>query len=191
MADAAGPAPLAARGGTASSSGVPTPSAAPLRRLPAPRTALRRRSSAEQSNSSVLLGDQAIMKFIRRFEEGVNPGVEIGRFLSERARFAHAPRAGGSIEYRSDAPGRCRPPSAILEEFVPNEGDGWTYVVDALTHGLEEALAHRHGHRARRGAAPDICSLDPDELEPGHPLVGPHLEWASLLGRRTAELHPP
>ena len=61
--------------------------------------------SGEQSNSSVLLGDQAIMKFIRRFEEGINPGVEIGRFLSEQARFAHAPRAGGSIEYRGDALG--------------------------------------------------------------------------------------
>jgi maltose alpha-D-glucosyltransferase/alpha-amylase len=28
-----------------------------------------------------------------------------------------------------------------------------------------------------------------EELEPAHPLVGPHLEWASLLGERTAELH--
>ena len=41
--------------------------------------------SAEQSNSSVLLGNSAIMKFIRRFEEGVNPGVEVGT-LPERAR---------------------------------------------------------------------------------------------------------
>ena len=47
--------------------------------------------SGEQSNTSVLLGDQAIMKFIRRFEEGINPGVEISRFLSERARFCSRP----------------------------------------------------------------------------------------------------
>ena len=45
--------------------------------------------SGEQSNSSVMLDEQAIVKFIRRFEEGVNPGVEIGRFLSERAHFPH------------------------------------------------------------------------------------------------------
>jgi maltose alpha-D-glucosyltransferase/alpha-amylase len=32
-------------------------------------------------------------------------------------------------------------------------------------------------------------SVDVSELQPGHPIVGPHLEWATLLGRRTAELH--
>ena len=58
--------------------------------------------AAEQSNSSVAFGDQAIVKFIRRFEEGVNPGVELGRFLGERAHFANAPATAGAIEYRSD-----------------------------------------------------------------------------------------
>ena len=102
--------------------------------------------SGEQSNSSVLLGDQAIMKFIRRFEEGVNPGVEISRFLSEQGRFGHAPRAGGSIEYRGDALGSTPATVSILEQYVPNEGDGWQYVVDALTLGLEGRVGHaRHG----------------------------------------------
>jgi len=99
--------------------------------------------SAEQSNSSVLLGDGAIMKLIRRFEEGINPGVEVGRFLSERARFAHAPLSGGSVEYRPDTPGAASTTVAVLEEFITNEDDGWTYVVDALIHSFEEALAHR------------------------------------------------
>jgi maltose alpha-D-glucosyltransferase/alpha-amylase len=145
--------------------------------------------SAEQSNSSVLLGDQAIFKFIRRFEEGVNPGVEVGRFLGEQARFPYAPRTGGSIEYRTDERGGVPATLAILEEFVPNEDDGWNYVVDALTHGLEEALAHRTDTELRVTPPRSLFSLDRDELEPAHPLVGPHLEWASLLGQRTAELH--
>jgi maltose alpha-D-glucosyltransferase/alpha-amylase len=142
--------------------------------------------SAEQSNSSVLLGDQAIMKFIRRFEEGVNPGVELGRHLSERARFSHAPRLGGSLEYRGRGVGSIPTTVAMLEEFVPNEGDGWQHVVDALTIGLEEALAG--------GADSDVHALPSDlspheEVESTHPLVGPHLEWATRLGERTAELH--
>ena len=145
--------------------------------------------SAEQSNSSVQLGDQAIMKFIRRFEEGINPGVEVGRFLSERARFPHAPRSGGSVEYRPDAPGAAPTTVAVLEEFISNEGDGWTYVVDALVHGLEEALAHRQDAELRLAPPRNLFALDRGELEPGHLLVGAHLEWASLLGRRTAELH--
>jgi maltose alpha-D-glucosyltransferase / alpha-amylase len=145
--------------------------------------------TAEQSNSSVMLGDGAIMKFIRRFEEGVNPGVEVGRFLSERANFAHAPRCGGSVEYRADT-GRAAPATvAVLEEFISNEDDGWSYVVDALTHGLEEALAHRQDAELRLAPPRSLFGLDRNELEPGHLLVGAHLEWASLLGRRTAELH--
>jgi maltose alpha-D-glucosyltransferase/alpha-amylase len=145
--------------------------------------------SAEQSNSSVLLGEHGIMKFIRRFEEGINPGVEVGRFLSERARFPYAPLSGGSVEYRPDAPGSVPTTVAVLEEFISNEDDGWNYVVDALTHSLEEALAHRQ--EVDLGLTPprSLFSLERSELEPGHLLVGAHLEWASLLGRRTAELH--
>jgi maltose alpha-D-glucosyltransferase / alpha-amylase len=145
--------------------------------------------SAEQSNSSVLLGNNAIMKFIRRFEEGVNPGVEVGRFLSERARFPYAPLSGGSVEYRPDGPGSFPTTVAVLEEFISNEDDGWNYVVDALTHSLEEALAHRQDVELRLAPPRSLFALDRSELEPGHLLVGAHLEWASLLGKRTAELH--
>jgi maltose alpha-D-glucosyltransferase/alpha-amylase len=145
--------------------------------------------TGEQSNSSVLLGDDAIMKVVRRFDEGVNPGVEIGRYLGEVAQFPHAPRVGGSIEYRRR--GDSVPPAtlAVLEEFVPNEGDGWRYVVDALEHGLEEALAKASDEDELQQSPRGLLTSDPWDLEPAHPLVGPHMEWASLLGRRTAELH--
>ena len=129
------------------------------------------------------------MKFIRRFEEGINPGVEVGRFLSERARFPYAPLSGGSVEYRPDAPGSVPTTVAVLEEFISNEDDGWNYVVDALTHSLEEALAHRQDAELRLTPPRSLFTRDRSELEPGHLLVGAHLEWASLLGRRTAELH--
>jgi maltose alpha-D-glucosyltransferase/alpha-amylase len=145
--------------------------------------------AAEQSNSSVLLGNQAIVKFIRRFEEGVNPAVEVGRFLSERARFAYAPRSGGSIEYRASAPGAEPATVAVLEELIEHEDVGWDYVVDALTHGLEEALAHSGDSELNLDPPRSLFFLERNDLEPAHPLVGPHLEWASLLGQRTAEMH--
>jgi maltose alpha-D-glucosyltransferase/alpha-amylase len=137
----------------------------------------------------VLFGDQAIMKFIRRFDEGVNPGVEVGRYLSEEARFPHAPRVGGSIEYRRRGGSAAAASLAVLEEFVPNEGDGWRYVVDALEHGLEEALAASSEEVAPQHPPRGLLTSEQWELQPAHPLVGPHMEWASLLGRRTAELH--
>ncbi|HTU38996.1 MAG TPA: maltose alpha-D-glucosyltransferase [Acidimicrobiales bacterium] len=144
--------------------------------------------AAEQSNTSVLLDEHAILKFIRRHEEGVNPAVEVGHYLSEVAHFRHAPRLGGSVEYRARRPAASPATVAVLEEFVPNEGDGWRYVVDALTLGLEDALAtpEQDGPEATpRGVVADESWA----FTPAHPLVGPHMEWASLLGTRTAELH--
>ncbi len=78
---------------------------------------------------------------------------------------------------------------AVLEEFVPNEGDGWRYVVDALAHGLEDALATSSDEDLLTLPPRGVVTGDPWELAPAHPLVGPHMEWASLLGKRTAEMH--
>jgi len=143
--------------------------------------------SAEQSNSSVALGDQAILKYIRRLEEGTNPGVELPRFLAERAHFDHAPRSGGSLEYRPDHRA-SRPVTLVtLEEMVPNEGDGWSYVVDALTRSLEEAIAHGAPGSVAAAPAPDLFGWAPEDAPPDE--LFDHVEWASLLGRRTGELH--
>ena len=129
------------------------------------------------------------MKVIRRFDEGVNPGVEVGRYLGEVAQFSQSPRVGGSIEYRRRGDSVPSATLAVLEEFVPNEGDGWRYVVDALEHGLEDALASASEDDAQQAHPRGLLTSDSWELEPAHPLVGPHMEWASLLGHRTAELH--
>ena len=142
--------------------------------------------SAEQSNSSVTFADKAILKFLRRIEEGVNPGVELPRFLAERARFPYAPRSGGSLEYRTDERASRPITIASVEELVPNEGDGWSYVVDALSRGLEEALGHA-GETLRGAVPPGVVSLGPDDSAPDQFFA--HFEWASLLGQRTGELH--
>jgi predicted trehalose synthase len=52
----------------------------------------------EQSNSSVSYSDRLFLKVIRRLEPGVNPELEIGRFLTER-HFPHAAQVAGAIEY--------------------------------------------------------------------------------------------
>ncbi len=145
-------------------------------------------SSVEQSHSSVVFGDQAILKFARHLDEGTSPAVEVGRFLHERAGFKHSPIVGGSVEYRPSATGADPITIASMEEFTHNEGDGFSYVVDGLTHGLEEALAIS-GIEPEPTPPPDLVQLAGQPLPEGHPLVGPHLDWSSELGRRTAELH--
>jgi maltose alpha-D-glucosyltransferase / alpha-amylase len=144
--------------------------------------------TAEQSNTSVTVGDRAILKLFRRIEPGTNPGVEVGQFLTERAGFTNAPGVGGSLVYQRSRDGE-RTTLAELEAYVPNEGDGWSYVVDALGHTLEETLAHTGELELQRMPPAHPLDVLDEELPTGHLLLGPHVEWASLLGTRIGELH--
>ena len=151
--------------------------------LPAP-TPLR----GDQSNTSIVFGQRLVLKVLRRLGDGVNPELEIGRFLTERTEFAHIAPLAGALEYR---PPKGEPRTvAILQRFVPNEGDAWQHALDRIEHYFERTRAQpREGPRPPAGAALS-SSLPP--LEPP-PLVGEtvgsDLETARLLGHRTAELH--
>jgi maltose alpha-D-glucosyltransferase/alpha-amylase len=142
---------------------------------------------AEQSNTSVIYGNQFIMKLFRRVEEGVNPDLEVGRFLTEKTSFANVPAVAGAIEYRRRRGDLMT--LAILQEFVPNSGDAWTYTLDSLTHYFERALAHPEAQSPAIPLKPFSDMVD-DEI-PGllGELTGSYLESARLLGQRTAELH--
>ncbi|HWC33913.1 MAG TPA: putative maltokinase [Mycobacteriales bacterium] len=144
--------------------------------------------AVEQSNTSVVIGNRVIVKVIRRVEEGINPDVEVSGFLTDSARFPSAPSLGGSIEYRADGDDTAAT-IAVAQEYVPNEGDGWSYVLDALSHVLEEVITHPAPDELRIATSSEPLSWA-DMVPPReHPLVGPHLHWAEVLGRRTAELH--
>ncbi len=95
-----------------------------------------RRSGAEQSNTSVILGERLVLKAFRRLEEGVNPELEIGRFLTEEAGFSNIPPLVGAAEYE----GEEGEPSTLvlLQGFVENQGDGWSFTLDYLERYLED-----------------------------------------------------
>ena len=144
---------------------------------------------AEQSNTSLIFGDRLILKLFRRVDAGPNPDVEIGRFLTEKAGYPHAPAVAGAIEYRP----RKGPASslAIVQQCVPNQGDAWRFSLDAVDRYFERVLAIPAGERV------------PPPLPPGTPLelsrleipveaqqpIGTYLADARLLGQRTGELH--
>src|SRR5438132_398883 len=89
-------------------------------------------SVAEQSNNSVIFGERLMLKVFRRVEEGVNPELEVGRFLTEKANFAQIAPLAGSLEYRR---GKGEPVSiAILQGYVPNQGDAWQFTLNTIAH---------------------------------------------------------
>jgi maltose alpha-D-glucosyltransferase / alpha-amylase len=126
-----------------------------------------RRIGGEQSNSSLVLGNQMVLKLYRRLRRGFGIEVEIGRFLTE-ANFNNTPALLGWIEHV----GPERPPTfiAILQRFVENQGDAWRWTLETLKRELEPAALGE-------AEAP---------IDQAFVTYWPYVE---LLGRRTAELH--
>jgi trehalose synthase-fused probable maltokinase len=150
--------------------------------LPASGEATPKNLTGEQSNSSVIYGERAILKFFRRIEEGENPDLEIGKFLTERARFPHVPRIAGWIEYE---PQSGKPATqAILQEFVPNRGDAWRYAQKILSAFYEQAAdAPTRQSEGKELGLSQECGEFSDEA------MSRLLADIALLGKRTAELH--
>ncbi len=145
----------------------------------------------EQSNSSVTFGDRYIMKLYRRLQEGLNPDLEIGRFLTERTGFSHAPPVAGSLHYVAR---RQEPMTlAMVQGFVPNQGDCWRFTIDALGRSFERILTlppERAQPPTPPGAEPDLFAAARAAPDPAaEDLLGDFLDQMRLLGRRTAEMH--
>jgi len=135
------------------------------------------RSSAEQSNSSILFENRLIMKCFRKQEFGPNPDTEIGRFLTERTQFRQIAPFGGSIEYvRDDQPSATM---AMLQGLVANEGDGWEWTLEELERYFESC--------ATASPPKEMPAEAEDATAREH--AGIYLEAAGTLGRRTAEMH--
>ena len=134
--------------------------------------------SAEQSNSSMLFENKFFLKLFRKLEDGVNPDVEVTRFLTERAQFPNVPAFLGAIEYRRT---KAEPTVVcLLQSAVANEGDAWTLTLDAVGRYYERVLTRK-------------ADLQNQTTPPG-PLLeeligGVYREKAKLLGQRTGELH--
>lgn len=130
-------------------------------------------SRAEQSNTSVIYGQQFILKVFRKVEPGINPDIEIGAFLTEHG-FQNTPAVLGILEYRS---GDQVYAAGILQKFVPNKGDAWAYTLDALGAFFSRAL------NENMPAPQDGANKVSPEL------LANYRESARLLGKRTAEMH--
>ncbi|HYR54183.1 MAG TPA: maltose alpha-D-glucosyltransferase [Methylomirabilota bacterium] len=143
-------------------------------------------SVAEQSNNSVVFGERLILKVFRRLEDGVNPELEVGRFLTEKTNFAQIAPLAGSLEFRRD---NGEPVAmAVLQGYVPNQGDAWQYTLTTLDHYLKAMEQPASGEPPTR--AKTLLQASAMEMtEVATRTIGAYLESARLLGRRTAELH--
>ncbi len=142
---------------------------------------------AEQSNTSVIFGQKYFLKLFRRLEAGVNPDLEVGRFLTER-NFRNIPQVAGSLEYRRR--GGEQFTVGILTRFLPEAQDAWAYMLDMLSRYFDRVRTTPPGARLQTGAETSLLKLSTLELpEPVLALLGTSVELARLLGQRTGEMH--
>jgi maltose alpha-D-glucosyltransferase/alpha-amylase len=102
---------------------IETLSAAPL---VVPASAAIRVGSVEQSNTSVILGQEAILKLFRRLETGPNPDVELTHFLTIDAEFPHTPSLLGIIRFDDDGTPTI---AGMLQEYLAKSVDAWAYAL--------------------------------------------------------------
>jgi maltose alpha-D-glucosyltransferase/alpha-amylase len=136
------------------------------------------RRTEEQANSSLaVLGERLVLKAYRRLRKGPNADLEVGRYLTEELRFGGTPPLAGAVEYETSDGGSIT--LALLQGFVENQGDGWSYTRDLLTRYFENRLAapwspeDQEGARAEEQAAEDAFFAG----------------LVRTLGLRTGELH--
>jgi len=130
------------------------------------------RVQAQTTNTSITLGERLFLKFYRRVRPGVNPELEIGRYLTEQAGYKNCVPVAGAVEYSSD---QKEPATlALLQAYVPNQGDGWSYTLDYLERYMES-----------RRSITDPLKEEPPPRE----VHGAYLALAQTLAVRTAELH--
>ena len=108
---------------------------------------------AEQSNTSIIFGNAAILKLFRRLEPGLNPDVEIGRFLTTKTDFTHTPPLLGVVRYEGSDGTDCI--AGMLQHFLPGSADAW-----------QDALARSRSYFAgdARGAAEQPFTTDAERL---------------------------
>jgi maltose alpha-D-glucosyltransferase/alpha-amylase len=127
-----------------------------------------RRLSAEQSNTSLIVGEQVVMKIIRRVMSGINPEVEMVRYLTEQ-HYANTPPLLGEItRVANDGSEHSM---IVAQTFVRNQGDAWQYTLDYLSRFTQS------------------LSLQAPTTETESDQLAGYASFVRALGTRLGELH--
>ena len=145
-------------------------------------------SHAGQNHSTIVFDDKLILKLFRRLEIGVNPELEMGKFLTAR-NFANAPPVAGALEYRSES----GEPStlAVVNTFVPQAKTAWDYTMDSLGRFYEQIQTVQSDAVTPPTLPPgSIAGAATPELPKSvREFFGSYLDSAGKLGECTAARH--
>ena len=124
--------------------------------------------SAEQSNSSLIVGDAAMIKLIRHIFPGIHPEVEMTRYLTG-AGYGHTAPLLGEVAH-TDPNGR-RSTLIIVQGAIRNQGDAWNWMLTNLRRSADEFM------------------LDDPTVEPDDDVFQSLVNFVARIGLRLGELH--
>ena len=137
---------------------------------------------SEQSNSSLVLDERYALKLYRRIAPGMNPELEMLRFLTERG-FEHTAALEGYVAYEGRP---LEATLALLQEFVPAKGDGWELALDSLERGEPDWIPE-HARRLGEVTALLHNALASDPADPHFAPEDPSTEALALLSASVDE----
>ncbi|TXB61923.1 maltose alpha-D-glucosyltransferase [Phaeodactylibacter luteus] len=144
---------------------------------------------AEQSNTSVIYNNQFFFKIYRKLDIDINPDLEVVRYLSEQTAFSHSPRYGGGVQFE-DTIEKSFTILGLLQNKIPNQGEAWTMMLEALNRYYEKVLAKVERDTPPPALVEKNRLYFEDTPERLQRLIGSVIyERAALLGQRTAEMH--
>ncbi len=130
--------------------------------------------AAEQSNSSLVIGDAIVLKLVRKVAHGVHPEAEMSRYLTRIGYQNTATLAGEVVHVDPDGTPHT---VAILQRYADNQGDAWTRSFDFLRRAVDELAL----------PAADNDETDDADEEP-EALLG-YAAFAGIIGTRLGQLH--
>jgi maltokinase len=130
---------------------------------------------SEQSNTSIVFDEELILKAFRRLEPGINPELELLRFLTEHG-FENIAALGGWYAYAGDA---MRTTLGVLQEFVHGGRDGWELALDEIVEAPERFVQRLRRLGEVTGTMHTI--LGSDANDPNFCAETPSMETLGLL----------
>jgi maltokinase len=134
-----------------------------------------RRIEVEQSNSSLVFDERLIFKVYRRLEAGINPELELLRFLTEHG-FENVPALVGWYAYVGTPMDATL---GVLQNFVRGESDGWDFALRSIASDPEQFLAQTARLGEVTGAMHNVLASDP--VDPSFSPEAPSTEALALL----------
>ncbi|HEY9544853.1 MAG TPA: maltose alpha-D-glucosyltransferase, partial [Solimonas sp.] len=141
-----------------------------MRQLTIAADAEVRRVATDQSNSSLIVDDKAIVKIIRKLARGRHPEAEMGRYLTDAGYANIAPLLGEVTQVEADGASTVL---AVVQGYVHNQGDAWSWTLHLLARAVQDAvMAATSSSFENRGDA--IAEIG---------------DAARTLGKRLGEMH--